>query len=171
MAIVRRSRAAATAGAGFTLVELLVVMALIAIASSVASLALRDPASTRLDREAVRLGALLEAARVEARSSGIAVRWELTLTDSAGNLIGATDGRGSGGFRFVGLPPGDDTPTKWLTDGVSAEIVGARAIQLGPDPVLPPQRIVLRLDQQQVVVATDGLAPFAVVDDEPVASP
>jgi len=157
---------------GFTLIELLVVMALIAIATSVASLALRDPASTRLDREAVRLAALLESARVEARSAGMAVRWETTAVDSAGNVTGATDGKGNAGFRFVGLPPGaENAPTNWLNEGVSAEIVGARAVQLGPDPVIPPQRIVLRLDNQQIVLATDGLAPFAVPSDDETQAP
>ena len=34
---------------GFTLIELLLVVALIAIASGLATLALRDPAATRLD--------------------------------------------------------------------------------------------------------------------------
>ena len=49
--------------AGFTLIELLVVLVMIVIASSVASLAMRDPAATRLEHEAARLVALLEAAR------------------------------------------------------------------------------------------------------------
>ena len=54
--------------AGFTLIELLVVITLIAIASSVITLAMRDPAATRLEQEAARLGALLEMARAESRA-------------------------------------------------------------------------------------------------------
>ena len=41
---------------GFTLIELMIVVALIAIASAVVSLALRDPAATRLEREAASAG-------------------------------------------------------------------------------------------------------------------
>jgi len=48
---------------GFTLLELLVVIALIAIATAGASLALRDSADSALDRDAQRLAALLETAR------------------------------------------------------------------------------------------------------------
>ncbi|HYK00068.1 MAG TPA: prepilin-type N-terminal cleavage/methylation domain-containing protein, partial [Burkholderiaceae bacterium] len=48
---------------GFTLIELMIVMALIAVAVGVVTLSLRDPAAAQLDREAVRLAALLEAAR------------------------------------------------------------------------------------------------------------
>ena len=50
---------------GFTLIELMVVVALIAIAAGVVSLSLNDPADAHLEREAARLSALLEAARTE----------------------------------------------------------------------------------------------------------
>ncbi len=60
-----------TRQSGFTLIELLVVITLIAIASSVVTLAMRDPAATRLEQEAARLAALLESARAEARASGL----------------------------------------------------------------------------------------------------
>ena len=141
---------------GFTLIELMVVVALIAIASAVASLALRDPAATRLDHEGARLVALLEAARSEARASGLQASWE----PQSGQ-------EGVEGFRFVGLPPNSELPSRWLVAGVSAEVVGARAVQLGPEPLIPAQRIVLHLEQQSLTVATDGLGPFVVVDTTP----
>src|SRR5438105_5692126 len=107
---------------GFTLVELIVVIALIAIASGLASLALRDPTANRLEQEAARLSALLESARAEARASGLAVRWEPRANSAA-----AQD------FRFVGLPSALDMPQHWLNEGVTAEIAGARAVVLGPE--------------------------------------
>ena len=64
---------------GFTLVELLVVMVLIGLATAVVSLALRDPSAYRLDQEAARLGALLEAGRAEARASGLPVRFRTKI--------------------------------------------------------------------------------------------
>ena len=146
--------------AGFTLIELMVVVLLIAIASTVASLALRDPAATRLEQEAARLAALLESARAEARGSGLAARGELRAADSDHGA----------GFRFVGLPASSELPDHWLNDGVSAEIVGARAVVLGPEPLIGAQRIVLRLDEQRLTLLTDGLGPFAVAN-EPVPAP
>ncbi|WP_409035176.1 Tfp pilus assembly protein FimT/FimU [Methylibium sp.] len=141
---------------GFTLIELLIVVALIAIASAVASLALRDPATTQLEREGARLAALLESARAEARALGVAVRW----------VPGGTEG----GFRFVGLPDALALPSQWLGEGVNAEALAERrpvaAIVLGPEPLIGVQRIVLRLDNQHLTLATDGLGPFAVVADE-----
>jgi general secretion pathway protein H len=145
---------------GFTLIELLLVLVIIAIASTVASLALRDPAATRLDQEAARLAALLEAARTEARSSGLDARWEPKSLSADAT-----------GFRFIGLPASSDLPSQWLVEGVTAEVVGARAVVLGPEPLIGAQRIVLRLDAQRLTLATDGLGPFAVVGDEAVARP
>ena len=140
-----------TATRGFTLIELMVVVALIAIASAVVSLALRDPASTRLDHEAGRLVALLEAARTEARASGLPASWEPRPVQA-----------GTEGFRFVGLPSSSELPSHWLNPGVSAEVVGARALVLGPEPLIGAQTIVLRLDDQRVTLETDGLGPFVV---------
>ena len=59
---------------GFTLIELMVVVALIAVASAMISLSLRDPSASQLDKEASRLVALLESARAQARASGLPVR-------------------------------------------------------------------------------------------------
>ena len=129
----------------------MVVVALIAIASAVVSLALRDPATTRLDQEAARLVALLEAARTEARASGLAASWEPHAAQA-----------GTEGFRFVGLPAATELPDHWLNPGVSAEVLGARALVLGPEPMIGAQRVVLRLDEQRLTLETDGLGPFVV---------
>ena len=142
-------------GRGFTLIELLLVVALIAIASAVASLALRDPAAARLEQEAARLVALLESARAEARASGLAARWE-PLSEQA-------DGSG---FRFVGLAAVEPMPTRWLEASTSAQVIGARAIVLGPEPLIGAQRILLRLDDQRLTLATDGIGPFVVTDND-----
>ena len=151
------------ASAGFTLIELMIVVLLIAIASAVASLALRDPASTRLEHEAARLVALLEAARTEARAAGLAASWE-----PRPEQVGAE------GFRFVGFSATSPLPSHWLTAGVTAEVEGlpgARAIVLGPEPLIGAQRIVLRLDDQQLVLATDGIGPFVALDSPAAATP
>jgi len=136
---------------GFTLIELLIVVALIAVASGVAVLALRDPSATRLEQEAARLAALLEAARSEARASGLAVRWEPSVLDGA-----------SHDFRFVGLPSTSALPQEWLNDGVRADVIGARAVVLGPEPLIGAQRIMLSLEDRRLTLSTDGLGPFEV---------
>jgi general secretion pathway protein H len=151
------------AARGFTLLELMIVVALIAIASAVASLALRDPSATRLEREATRLAALLESARAESRSMGLPVIW-LPVPSVGGEL--------PKDFQFVGLPENLAPGMRWLEAGVVAEVEGASAaapgIILGPEPMLTPARIALRLGDQRLTLATDGLGPFEI--DVPTSS-
>lgn len=142
---------------GFTLLELLVAIAIIALATAGVGLSLRDSGQAMLEREAERLAALLESARAQSRASGIAVRWRVTP-------------EGPGNFAFDGLPPGT-LPTTWLNAGIAAQPVGVDgratgALQLGPDPIIAPQQVLLAADsrpEQRVSVATDGLRPFSVV--------
>ena len=172
MAIAKFARtAAATAPRGFTLIELLLVMALIAMASGLATLALRDPAESRLEREGARLAALLESARAEARAAGLGVVWQplaAATPVAAGSVGGVPPGAD---FVFVGLPVGVVMPTRWLQPGVVAEVVGARTLGLGPEPLIGAQRVVLRIGDRQLALATDGLGPFAPVTDELPAAP
>jgi general secretion pathway protein H len=143
------------AASGFTLIELLVVVALIAITSATITLALRDPAEMQLQREAQRLAALLETARAESRASGLAVRW------IPKGLKGGDD------FRFEGLPRTIQLPTRWLGEPVAVLIENATAanpgLTLGPEPVIPAQRLRLQLGSQRLMLATDGLGAFDIV--------
>lgn len=136
----------------------MIVVALIALSAGLVSLALRDGASTRLHTEAQRLGALLDAARAESRASGLAISWRPAALDDDAD------------FRFVrgwgARAQPLDMPTRWLDRQVHAEVGGAGIVLLGPEPVIGAQRIVLRLADQRVLLATDGLAPFSVVADE-----
>ena len=139
---------------GFTLIELLVVVAMVAIATALVSLALPDPAATQLERESARLIALLESARAEARASGLAVQWVVSADQVSG-----TDGAQ---FQFQGLPPGVNMPTRWLGEAPIVDIKGARAVTLGPEPMIGAQRVDLSLGKQTLSLITDGLGPFVV---------
>ena len=144
-------RLARRLAAGFTLLELLVVVSIIAIASAGVSFALRDAAGSALDKEAQRLAALLESARARSRLTGQPVRW---VADDAG-------------FRFDGLPP-DTLPGQWLSPGT--HVVGRAVLVLGPEPVIGPQAIELSNTErpdQTVRIATDGLRPFKVGPEQP----
>jgi general secretion pathway protein H len=65
-------------------------------------------------------------------------------------------------FRFVGLADPAALPSRWLDPQVRAEIADPRGIVLGPEPLIGPQRIVLRLADQRLELATDGLGPFVL---------
>ena len=131
---------------GFTLLELLVVLAIMAMATAGVTLSLRDNADTALEREAQRLAALFESARAQSRASGIAVRWHST----------------SDGFIFEGIPQGA-LPTRWLATGMTVR--GNPNVQLGPEPVVGAQSIELvnsQRPERTMRIATKGLSPFAV---------
>jgi general secretion pathway protein H len=124
------------------------VLVVIALAAALIALAIRDPASLRLQHEAVRLAALLDAARAESRASGLMVRW---VPQPPG---------GDDHFRFVGLPAGVALPRRWLDPAVHVDEGAAQGVLLGPEPVIGAQRIVLRLADQRIEVRSDGLGPF-----------
>ncbi len=148
---------------GFTLIELMIVVALVGLASGLVALSIRDPAATRLEQEGARLAALLESARAEARASGLTVRW--VPGQGLDAAAGADD------FRFVGLPRSVVLPTRWLDSATSAEIIGSRTLLLGPEPLIGAQRIVLRLADRRLELVTDGLGPFAVPTDATPSEP
>ncbi len=140
---------------GFTLLELMVVVAIIAIASAGVTFAMRDSAQTALTREAERLTALLEAGRALSRASGQALRWR--VTDS--------------GFRFEG-PNGNTLPQNWVAAPQAGQAItvlwppGATqpALVLGPEPIIEAQSFTLAQEGRSVRIATDGLKPFALQD-------
>lgn len=131
---------------GFTLVELLVVIALMALVSVGVVFAMGDNQQDQLQREGQRLAAQLEAARAQSRASGQPARWR-------------ADGNG---FIVEGLQGGTRTAA-WLQPPVASRTSGD--IVLGPEPLIGPQTIVIAYPNRAantVVVATDGVRPFAV---------
>ena len=140
-----RERVGVRAG-GFTLLELLVVLSIMAIATDGVGFALRDNSQTLLERDAARLAALLESGRAQSRASGMAVRWRPTAD----------------GFRFEGLPAGT-LPDHWL--GTDTATRADALLVLGPEPIIGRQAVLLQsLSQpaQRLLVTTDGVRPFAV---------
>ena len=81
----------------------------------------------------------------------------------------------SADFTFVGLPASAGLPRRWLTEGVTASVIGAPDVVLGPEPLIGAQRITLRLDDSRLQLSTDVLGPFVVSHDAtasgPVANP
>jgi general secretion pathway protein H len=134
---------------GFTLLELLVVVTIIAMASAGVAFAVRDASGTQLDREAQRLGALFEAARAQSRASGVPVKWRPTAD----------------GFVFEGVPP-KSLPDHWLGNDVRAD--ANTPLVLGPEPIIGRQSVLLVSisdPSRTLRLGTDGLRPFGVQTD------
>jgi len=151
---------------GLTLMELLVVLAIIGFAMAGVSLAMRDSRQTQLEREAQRLTAQLEAARAQSRTSGVALVWR---TNADGYAITPTAaGSGLATRQEIWLNP--NTQAQANTTGANASNV----VVLGPEPIITPASITLSVlpepgsttnanQIRQLRIATDGLRPFQVV--------
>jgi general secretion pathway protein H len=143
---------------GFTLLELMVVVSIVALATAGVSLTLRDNDGNRLETEALRLSALLESARAQSRSSGVPVYWRPTAE----------------GFEFLGAPARPQAPASlanersWLHPETRVQIAqptGASSLVLGPEPLIAAQRLRLMHGEHQLTLGTDGLSPFAVLPE------
>jgi len=139
---------------GLTLLELLVVLAIIGFAMTGVSLSLRDSSQTQLEGEGQRLVAILEAARAQSRTSGTALVWQPTPEGFA--IRPASMGR-------------TDT---WLAPGTQASVNNSNnVVVLGPEPILVPVRITLHAPPTRnsgqtantVSIGTDGVRPFEVL--------
>lgn len=170
---------------GLTLLELLVVLAIIGMAMAGVSLSLRDSSQTQIEREAQRLVALLEAARAQSRTSGVALIWQTTPegfvirpalapTPAQGNNSAITSAPSN-----AANPIAARTET-WLTAGTQAVVSTAIAsannaapanlVALGPEPIVAPARITLSVattntskPSPSLSIGTDGLQPFRVM--------
>lgn len=150
---------------GFTLLELLVVLSIVALATAGATLSLRDSRATQLEREALRLSAMLEAARAQSRTSGIPVIWrtraegfEFVAASAMAGAVQEAGDRATGRSELWG-------PRTWLDPDTRAQVMvpaGAQTLMLGPEPLIASQRLELAQGDRRLTLSTDGLSPFAV---------
>ena len=135
---------------GFTLIELMVVLALVALSISLVALSAQPSASRQLEREGERLALWLESARLQARVQNRPVLVRMTPR----------------GAEIWGLSaPGEARPAlSWLYPDTQAQNTDITLL-LGPEPILPAQALALgsRLQADaQVWVGTTGVGPWQV---------
>lgn len=129
---------------GFTLLELMVVLAIAALLTAAATLALPSAAQRQLEQEAQRMAARLEIARAQSRASGQAMA---VWVDAQG-------------MRFSMGASAAQAVVPWLHAGTSAQTAH---LVLGPEPVIAAQQVQLSgAEGRNVWVATDGVRPFQV---------
>jgi general secretion pathway protein H len=155
---------------GLTLLELLVVLAIIGFAMAGVSLAMRDSRQTQLEREAQRLTAQLEAARGQSRTSGIALIWR--TTPEGYEIVSAVANSGLATRQETWLSP----TTQAHVNTRASNPTATNLLVLGPEPIITPASITLSVlpepssttaanaqQPQPLRIATDGLRPFQVV--------
>jgi general secretion pathway protein H len=137
---------------GLTLLELLVVLAIIAVTTAGVALAMRDSGQNHSEKEAQRLIAHLETARAQSRAQSLPLVWRAT---ESGFVIESP----APGANFVAQR------VEWLSADTSAE---KTSILLGPEPIIAPATITLthssgqssRAQSISLRIGTNGLSPF-----------
>ncbi len=156
---------------GFTLVELMVVLVVLAVTASLVSWSVSAARGHGLESAAEQLAATLEQARWQAISVGTRIAWELPQTSSA---AGSTMPEArwyeqtQDGIWHLRVTPAAVVPftgvALTITQPSSTGDAVARVV-LGPEPAGVAVCILLMQEGSTVAVASDGIAPFAVRRD------
>jgi general secretion pathway protein H len=142
---------AGVATRGFTLIELVLVVALIAIVSGVATLAVRGDDERRLSEETARLAALFRMAASEARATGRTLAWEADIS----------------GYRFRTLS-GEEGLREELARTrpwpVEIERIGTPRVLVTREPLREPAVIEIATRGRDLHLALDAAGNLAALD-------
>ena len=157
-----------TASAGFTLVEILVVMVIIGITLGMASLNAIPSPRQDLDNEAKRLTLLLQLARDEAIVRNREVAFEATPDYYRFMVRNETGWTAMNQDDLLRERPFRNAPLRLLLDPPLANTGSAGndvlRITFGREPVHKPFRLTLASGNYSVAIQADGVGHFIVVD-------
>jgi prepilin-type N-terminal cleavage/methylation domain-containing protein len=135
---------------GLTLIELIVVLAIVGLLSTLVAWSARPSIPQQLHQEGVRLAIWLQASHVQARASG----WPVLARASAQGVE----------LTGPGWDPLNTPRLAWRTPNIQVQ-GPATELVLGPEPYLPAQQWILgsALDPSaRVRIWTDGTGPWMV---------
>ena len=132
---------------GFSLLEILVVVAIIAMLSGLVVIAAVPSEAAQADKEARRLAALVEAATAEARASGQPIAWTAERT-------GYAFWQRSEEGEWQRFP--SESPYRTRTFSGAIAIDGA-AVTLMPYGLQPPFEAVIRASGTQIILRSGAL--------------
>lgn len=137
---------------GYTLIELLVAIGIIAIVAGMVALSLPGGEQRRVHEEAVRLGALFRIAQDQARIAGRVLVWQADLEGYAFRALDADAASWQ-----------DDTlrPRSWP---FAVQRLEAQPIVFTREPMLSPASVRIATASSEVLISLDALGNVAVHD-------
>jgi general secretion pathway protein H len=142
---------------GFTLIELMVVLVIIGIASAAITLNIRTDPSRSLREDAKRLALLLETAQTEARSDGRRIAW---VADSQGYRFVRVGDDGAQAPAFISDP--QLRPRRWDSAPVEVRISSGKTLLLDAEWIGEPVQITLSNSQARVSVTRTAMGRIEV---------
>ena len=153
---------------GFTLVELMVVLVVLAVAASMVTMSLSATSGHGLASAADQLASTLEEARWQAISTARRIAWEAPPTNNPASNADQEarwyEQTQDGAWRLRVMPHATSTLA-----GVSVSIAQPRPandaparLVLGPEPVGMAACVLLTQEGSTIAVVSDGVAPFSV---------
>ncbi|NWN63684.1 type II secretion system minor pseudopilin GspH [Pseudomonas allii] len=143
---------------GFTLIELMVVLVIIGIASAAISLTIKPDPLHLLRKEAERLSQLLQVAQAEAHADGRPITWR---ADAKGFRFNRQrdDGQGLDTFKH------DDQlrPRLWESTPMQISLEPRQTLVLNAEWINPPLRVVLSDGQHSLSLQRDAAGLMRVV--------
>lgn len=141
--------------AGYTLIELLVTIAIIGVAAGMLSLSLRGDEARRLHQEADRLAALFRMAQSEARVSGRAVVWQADLAGYRFRLLVAD--------ASLPLPSELARERPWP---VEVQAIQTRQLLFSREPLREPALVQIATRERGIRVSLDALGNASLAECE-----
>ena len=153
---------------GFSLIEMMVVVAIIAIVTTAVGLSFPKRDDQPLSHDAQRLSLLFAQAQTEARAGGRAITWQADAKGyrfTRNALLNPGDAR----TAVTEAPRPDDfgndeslRPRRWEAGNVHVQMDPAQAGVFMPEWIAPPMRIELSDDFQRIAIVRDAAGRYAL---------
>lgn len=136
---------------GFTLIELMVVLVIIGIASAAISLSIKPDPLQLLRKDAERVAQLLQVAQAEARADGRPIVW---VSDAKGFRFSRRSDGGEGFDHFAEDP--QLRPRAWQSPKMEVRVEPKQKVVLNAEWINPPLQLTLSDGFNRLSVLRDG---------------